>query len=886
MGAFNFLPQFFNLPMRNVITLLVGVAFFSLNGHAQQLKTIIGTVQDTAGITLPSALVKLSSTADSLAVASDIDGNFKFLNVKDTLISISVNYIGFKPFVKSFKLDRNLTVIRLGPIKLSELSNSLNEVQIVGVIPVVLKEDTVQYDASAFKVHEGDAVAEVIKKLPGVEVDKSGNITAQGEPITKVRLNGKDYFGDDVAAAIQNLPADIIQNLQIIDDYGDQANITGLKTGTPQKILNINLQPDKKKGYFAKSSIGAGNESRYSGGIKANALNNDQQFSFEADLNNTEGQSAGTSENKSVKLNYRSNLGKKVVSYGSYRFNNQNNNTLEHVISQNIYQDYTRVEEESNNNNGLNNNHNLSWNFELRPDEANYVKIEPNAAYSTAMANNSGSTNTQILQSSSIRESSQRNHSSSLNFGAKVFYNHKFEKPRRNFSVNADLNSSSGAEDRNVRNDYANTDSLGAVTAEQQYQLANNDTENVSNRLRVAYIEPLSEAAFLEFSYDWSHSKTGNLKETKDIDPFSNVETPNLNLSSNYDYTFITNRIGLSYRFKKDKLNYAVGLSAQPSTLLGTDIGRAIYTNKKTFNWVPTARLVYRFSKEKVVSAKYNGSSRQPGFIQLQPITDNSNLQNTVTGNPDLKPEFIHQMKLEYKQSDLSSGYIMNANLSFDQIQDKIVTSKVIIPDSLRQETSYINTNGFYSARGRYSLSIPLAKRKYMFTWYGGSDFSNNVAFSNNERNIGKNLGITQGLRFRIDLEDIMDSELNTSYAYNTTSYSGSSFTDRHTSQISLGLQGRNYFFKNWILGYDFSQTFNKGFNTGINDPTLLSFYLEHRFLKGRRGSVRLQGFDLLNQNTGVSRDVFDNEIVDRQSNRLTTYFLVSFNFRLQHFGG
>ncbi|WP_316810003.1 outer membrane beta-barrel protein [Pedobacter heparinus] len=872
--------------MKYVIAFIVGLVFFNLNSHAQQLKIITGTVQDTAGVTLPSALVKLRSVTDSLAVASDIDGNFKFQHVKDSLVTISVNYIGFKPFVKSFKISRNLKLVNLGAIKLSELSNSLKEVNIVGVIPVILKEDTVQYDASAFKVREGDAVAEVIKKLPGVEVDKNGNITAQGEAVTKVRLNGKDYFGDDVAAAIQNLPADIVQNLQIIDDYGDQANITGLKTGTPQKILNINLQPDKKKGYFAKSSIGAGSERRYSGGIKANILNDDEQLSFEADLNNTEGRSAGTSENKSVKLNYRNNWGKKVVSYGSYRFNNQNNNTLEHVFSQNIYQDYTRFEEESNNNNALNNNHNLAWNFEIRPDDANYIKIEPDVAYNTAMANNSGLTNTQILQASSLRQSSQRNYSSSLNFGAKVFYNHKFEKPRRNFSLNANLNSSSGNEDRNVRNDYTNTDSLGTVTEDQQYQLANNDNNNISSQLRAAYIEPLSQSDFLELSYDWSRSKTGNFKETKDVDPVSNAETPNLNLSSNYDYTFITNRIGLNYRFKKDKLNYALGVSAQPSALLGTDIGRAIQTNKKTFNWIPTARLVYRFSKEKVISAKYNGSSRQPSFIQLQPITDNSNLQNTVTGNPDLKPEFIHQMKVEYKQTGLSSGYMMHANLSFDQVQDKIVTSKVIIPDSLRQETSYINTNGFYSARGRYSLSVPLSKRKYMITWYGGSDFSNNVAFSNNERNIGKNLGITQGLKFRLDLEDIMDSELNTSYTYNTTSYSGSSFTDRHTSQISLGLQGRNYFLKNWILGYDFSQTFNEGFNTAINNPTLLSFYLEHRFLKGKKGSIKLQGFDLLNQNTGVSRDVFDNEIVDRQSNRLTTYFLISFNFRLQRFGG
>lgn len=872
--------------MKGFTLSIVVMLFFTLDSAAQQMKIVTGTVQDTAGVTLPSALINLRSASDSLVVASDGNGNFKFLNVLDSTVTISVNYIGFKPFTKRFKLSGSSNLINLNPITLSESSNSLNEVQIVGVIPVVLKEDTVQYDARAFKVHEGDAVDEVIKKLPGVEMDKSGNITAQGEPITKIRLNGKDYFGDDVAAAIQSLPADIVQNLQIIDDYGDQANVTGIKSGTPQKIININLQPDKNKGYFGRSSIGAGSENRYSGALKANLLDNDRQLSFQGDLNNTEGRSAGTSENSAAKLNYRDNWGKKIESYGSYRFNKQRNNTLENVFSQNIYQDYTRYEEEFNNNNSLNNKHNLSWNFEIRPDEANYIKIEPNVGYSTSFSNNSGSSNTRILQASSLRENHQQSRSSSLNFEGELFFNHKFDKPRRNFSIDADLNFSGGNADSDVKNDYNNTDSLGSVTKEQQYQLATNDSRNTNSRAKAAYIEPLNEKSFLEMSYEWSRSKTINVKETSDIDPFSNTETPNLNLSSNYDYVFVTNRIGMNYRMKSDKLNYVIGLSAQPTVLRGSDLGRQINTTKKTFNWIPAARLVYRFSKAKEISAKYNGSNRQPGFIQLQPITDNSNLQNTITGNPDLKPEFIHQLRAEYKQSDLSSGYMLHANVSLDQVQNKIVTSKVVIPDSLRQETSYINTDGFYSARAGYSLSIPLAKRKYVFTYYGGSNYSNNVSFTNSERNVGRNMVLTQGLKFRLDLEDRMDTELNTSYSYNTTAYSGSSFTDRYTNQVNLGIQGRNYFFKRWILGYNFSQVFNKGFNAAINNPSLLSFYLEHRFLKGKKGSLRLQGFDLLNQNTGVSRDVFDNEIVDRESNRLSTYFLVSFNFRLQHFGG
>jgi len=868
----------------NRIVLLFIVLLFNFCGYAQ-VKKVTGSIQDTMGIALTGSLVKLNSVKDTMATAADVNGGFSFANVKDSVIHISVNFMGFQPFAKTYKLDKKSAVIELGNIQLQEMSNLLNEVVVVAINPVVLKEDTVEYDARAYKVREGDAVDAVIKKLPGVDVDKDGNITAQGDPITKIRLNGKDYFGDDVATAIQNLPADIIKNLQIIDDYGEQANITGLKSGTPQKVLNINLQPDKERGYFTKTTAGAGTEDRYVGNFKANFLNDEQQISVDGGINNTQGRSAGVSSHKSVKLNYRDNWSEKLESYGSYRFNNNRNNTLEHVASQNIYQDYTRFEDEDNNNTNINNDHRLSWNFEYRPNKTNYFKIEPDLSYDMGRTNNTGLTTTQLLGASSVRTSVNSNHSSALNFRSRIFYNHKFEKPGRNLSFNADVNTTAGGQDRDVKNDYDNLDSLGNRSMEQQYQLADNNNRNTSNSLKASYVEPITERSFLELNYEWRRSDTRNERATIDVDPVSGEESVNFNLSNLYDYQFTTNRAGLTYRVKHEKLNYILGFALQPALLRGTDVSRGIETNKKTFNWIPTARLVYRFSREQSLTANYNGSASQPGFVQLQPITDNSNLQNTVTGNPDLKPEFVHRMKVEYKKSDIKSGRTMFTNVNFSQVQDKIVSAKVIIPDSLRQETSYVNTDGFYNASGVYSFSFPMVQRKLFLTYYGGSGYSNNIAFTNNERNIGKNLSLRQGLKFRFDIEDVLDTELNTSYTLNQTKYSNSTLASRNTNQVNIGIEGRNYFFKDLVLGYDFSQTINDGFGTAIGNPTLLSFYLEHRFLKGNRGSLRLQGFDLLNENTGISRDVFDNEIIDRQSNRLTTYFLLSFNFRLQEFG-
>lgn len=871
--------------MKKALFILVMAICARYSANAQSSRMIQGVVQDSAGITLPGSSVKLISIFDTLSTATNLQGQFRFPAVKSPKFNITVSSISFETFSKTYTVEQKTASVRLSPIRLKDANNQLNEVVINIITPVVVKEDTVQYDARAYPVREGDAVDEMVKRLPGMEVDNEGNVKAQGEPVTKIRLNGKDFFGDEAAAALQNLPADMVKNIQLVDDYGEEANLSGIKSGDPQKILNINTREDKKTGYFGRAEGGLGSSDRYVGRARANRFNGDQQISVDATNNNIANRSKGTTDRTSARVHYRDNWGKKIESYGSYRFQRNDNHSLERTFTESTFENYTRYENDRSDNNNKSNEQDLSWNLEFRPDSMNYFKLKPRISYHTGNTLNTGSTLTELLSANSVRERISTASNSSFSSDNELYYHHKFRRKGRNLSASAIVNTSAGDNNSDIRNDYTNTDSLNNSFLEQQYQYRENDNRNTNTRLRLAYIEPLSERGMLEFNYQWNRTSTKTVRETRDIDPLTEEETLNNNLSNNFNYQFITNRAGLTYRYIAPKLNYFAGLAVMPSVLKGQDISRGVQTRKETFNWIPSARMVYKFSKEQSFSLRYFGRSNQPGFAQLQPITDNSNIQNVITGNPDLKPEFTNNFGMEYKQNDWKNGYVMDARVDISQTNDKIVTTKVIIPDSIKQISSYRNTDGFYNARANYSFSVPFSERQYTITYSGGSNFSNNIAFTNSDRIVGKNLNINQGLKFRLDIKDKTNAELNTSFSYNQTQYSAGSLADRYTKTYRVGLAGRTYFKKDLTLGYDFSKTVNTGFNANSTNPTLLNLFLEYRFMKQNRGNIRFQGYDLFNQNTAISRDVFDNVIVDSQTNRLARYFMLTFQYRIQHFG-
>jgi len=876
---------FFKLAL--LFLLLAGTVF---NSQAQNY-TVKGTVLDTAGLPLPGAVVRVKWGTDSLGISAGSDGAFVLGKIKAKQFTLLAAFIGFNTYSKQYAIEKGST-LDVGAIKLEPASNTLDAVVISGVPPVKVTEDTVSFNAASFPVRDGDAVDEVLKKLPGIKVDKDGNVTNQGTPVTKIRVNGKDFFGTDVATAIKNLPADIIKNLQFIDDYGDQAKLTGIKTGEPEKILNLTIKEDKKKGYFARASGGVGNSDRYNTSLRGNSMNGEQQISFDgtvANANMRGGGGDGITTRNAAGLNYKNEFNTKLSADAGYNFDNSKNNTISSAYTQNFLQDasqnpYTRLEDSKNNNLSNNYNHWFGGNLEYKMDTMNYLKVSPNFSYNTNNGNSEGGSLITQQALTTRRTSRNLSNSDNLNLRTNVFYNHKFSKRGRNFSFWGNVNYSKGDNFRNTYNEYLTTENdVDSTTL--QNQLNDQGNSNFGMNAGGSYMEPLWEKTFIEVNYNWNRSSTNSTRDVRDI--LSGSEVFNPDLSNNYDYQFITNKVGLNYRFIGEKLNYTLGVNAQPAVLLGQNLSRNITTENRTFNVIPSARLSYKFSRQESFDINYWGRNNQPGFLQLQPISDNSNLQNIVTGNPNLKPEFIHSINAHYKQSDWNLGHVLFANISYNKTNNKIVTTKMLIPNTVNQMTSYTNTNGFYNLTGDYYYSKPFADRKFSIGYSGWGSLNNNVSFIDDNRNVARNAVWRQEIEFKIDLQDIVNVEFETSYSQNMTTYSQSSFEDRKTNRFEYQIEGRNYFFKDLTLGYDFTKTINSGFdNSIVNNPMILRLYMEYKFMKSDMGTLRLDGFDLFNQNSGISRDVFDNVIVDRQVNRLGRYFMLSFIYRVRKFGG
>lgn len=920
---------------------------------AQTGRDIHGVIIDSTKLSVPASSVKLvSDQGDSTFTVADINGKFVFNAIKGNKLTITVSSIGYQLLKRHYTLPAGNTPADLGNIILKTESNLLNTVTIIGSVPITLKEDTVQYQASAYKVRENAPVEDLIKKLPGVDVDVNGNISTQGKQITKVRINGKDFMGGDVQSATKNLPADVVENIQMIDDYGDQANLTGVKTGEPDKIMNITIRKDKNYGYFGQATAGDGqdalpknqpiaDQNRYIGSINAFRFNGDQQVALLGSINNTNvntfsfnsaggagggggfgggggrgnagrgGQNTGslvTTQNgitdaHSIGANFRDQWGKSLSVYGSYSFADNTTVTNTNTLQQNISPVNPSVQHQTSTEKDENINHRFTWNMEYKPDTINYLKITPTFSYNGTITNDAENVNFQRNGIPSTAYTSLTNGDSQTpNYGFTALYNHRF-KHRRNLSLSASV--TAGKSDSYLNPVYSYT--AGTPTAPID-QIINTNSHSTNYGTNLSYLEPLGKYSYLEFNYAFNRSITNNNKQT---DTLFNIADISFNsdsaLSTRYNYTFTTNRFGLNYRFIQKKFNYTLGLGAQPSVLDGNSPVTGLTTHVSTFNIIPSVRFIYNFSRSKAFSVNYNGSSSQPSFTQLQPVIDFSNALYPVQGNPNLKPQFSNNFSVRYNNFSFATGDVFFVNFNFQQIQNAVVTNtitfpRIYTPDKRLQNTiltQYTNADGYYNASGRFTYAKPWSNRKYTLTFNGTVTYTNNVGYLTNvdsantrttEKNIAKNLLLTPEVRFRVDITNHVDAQFLTNYAINKTDNSVKSTLTNGSANVrtwNVGVNGKNYF-GDWTFSYDFTKATNYGYASSIKvtNPNLLNVYVERRFLKDHRGTIRLSAFDLFNQNTGFTSSTTASAVTESQVNRLARYYLATFTLRLQKFAG
>jgi len=922
--------------MRKVLITFI-VIFLVISAKAQ----VRGTLIDSASVKpIENAVIGLvvkSNPGDTSYTFTNDKGQFRFEVVPTSNFSIVIRHLGYWPVAKFISVTKAEKTIDVGSFVMAQDAKLLSEV-VVETAPIVIKEDTIEYNAGSFKVKEGAVVEDLIKKMPGIQVDKDGNVTAQGKAVSRVKVNGKDFFGGDVKTATKELPANIVDKIQIIDDYGDQATVSGIKDGDPDKVMNIQIKKDKNKGFFGRVTAGYGTQDRYQASMNGNYFNNDMQISFLGNSNNTNtslfnfngggnrgatsmmrsgmavmsnaggmgamqkldasafsgGSNNGISTTNSFGFNYRDQWSKRISVYGSYSYNHKNTSEIQSSSSQNFYETSSFVNNQDVDNLTKGNSHRFTFNMEYQIDSFNYLKISPSINYSGSDANNYNIFDYRETDGTKTSDGSNRNVNGSKapNLAATILYNHKFRKRGRNLSTSVTLGTSQDDSKQDITNlSYQYVPPFPGPR--NTFQYVDQDNNNHSYGVRLTYSEPLNKYQSLDFSYSHNLNYSRNDRKTFNVDSASQVKTLNSFLSNDYENEFYNNRIGLSLRTTKKKYNYTIGLSVQPVNLQGKSITRdSSYNTIRRANIFPIARFAYNFNRTKTLNFSYNGNATQPSFSQLQPVQDVSNQQSITAGNPNLKPSMNHNMNLSYNNFNFISGKVLFTNFTFSTIKNQIVYNN-IDKGAGRQLSMPENVNGYYNLLGFYVYSRPYKNRKYVISVRGSANYNHNINLIDSIRNIGSNWVLSQGLNFEYNYKEILELGTGISYSLNDIHYNNKTGKTLSTLQNSssnawtLSSNMNLNITKRLMLKYDVDYTINSGLAANVSrNQVIMNASLEQQLFKKKNGILKIEAFDLFKQNSNINRSVTANQIIDSRTNRLTRYFIATFTYRLQRFAG
>lgn len=883
-----------------------------------QTRSATGRIQDSLSRPVFGATVRLipdgAKAGDTLMTRSDVDGKYTFNSVGPVSFTIQVSSLEFSTTSMRSEYKPGDGNITLPLIVVKSGSIMLDQVIVDGTPAVVMKQDTVEYRVDALNLKPDALVEDAIKRIDGAEVDKDGNVTSQGKAVTKIKVDGKEVFGGDMKTITRNLPADAIDKIQIIDDYGDQAAFTGVKDGDPETIINITTRPGRNNGLIFNSTVGGGTEERYQAAVFASKFQGDRNLGITANLNNNGtqiggggfggrngsfqrgggdngGGGDGITTLSSVGLNYNDKWSPKLTVTGAYFYTNSDRNTISNNYSETANREgtiYSNIFSDANN---INSSHNLNGRFEYRINPKNLLIVTPFLSY-TGSKTETGrfSSRTGVIMQDQTTESS--NESNALNFNTNILYNHLFAKPGRNTSLNLNLRNNTRLADQANDNQILYFDPTGTLLRDSiNYRLNETENRTFSASGRLIFNEPLSARSRIQVNYNlnvnnYDNSRIASLNDLnggmKAIDSLSNV----------FNYTFYSHQTGVNYNYRDTKNEFSVGLTGHPTYLRGNSPSLNTTISRTNFYVAPIFRYQYRYSRTKSLSVNYRSSASEPQFAQLQPVRDVSNPQRPIVGNPDLDNSFSHNLNADYRISNPDKRSSFMVSMQAGLIRNQIVQNVVLIPDvygSRKQEIRYLNTNGTYNYGGRYNWQRSFNDRQFTVRLSGNINYDNAVSFADNIKNYQRRLIFSQRLGLEINPGTWMELSPNIAFSNNKTNYTLATNRDLNIQTYSFNLDGRFLFLKSrsLILGFNGEKNFNQGYSSNLNtNPLILNTYLEKQFLKNRTAYLRLQAFDIFNQANNITRSIGENGFTDSRTNRLTQYFMLTLNVRINKFAG
>ncbi len=874
-------------------------------------QSISGRVLDEDKKPLEFASVAVLNALDSTLVSyasTDIKGNFKVVEISNGKRIFQINLLGYQVYQK--QIDFAGKSLDFGTITLKELDNTLDEVVVTAVIPISIKKDTMAFNAKAFKVRVDDTVEDLLKKLPGVEVDADGKVKAQGEDVSKVYVDGKEFFSGDPSVALKNLSADAIKKIELIDEKSDKSRVTGVDDSNRSKVINLTLKDDRKVNAFGKFQGGYGSDERYLTSLNYNRFSPKMQVSIIARANNVNSSGSDISEIMSFggggRGGFRVSRGggggssSGFITTGiagfnlGYEFKKKQNLNADYFYnyvnseSGNVFSKRTEFvgtdklySESSSNSNSETKSNKANFSYIDRSNELKTITLRGRlnssntngSSISTLDAFKSNDPNTKELQNLGTSNSDNKSSSASVNLD----YIKRFNKTsKRNFELEFDFSSDKSDNISGNKNTKDYTDPLKTDEVSLSTQKSNNKGSNVNFELQ--YTEPLSDKHFIE---------VGGGINVKNEDEYTD-QTQTLNGTNNAGSTFTadlfeekTTTYGkVDYRFNNEKTSLTIGTEFQEQK---QDFGVTNVSDfKRNYSSVnPSFRFRYRPKKGSWVFLRYSKSLDLPSLSRVSPIVNNFNPLFIRQGNQNLTPETRHSIFGMYGNYNFVTGFSFFAHLSYNSTSDAIVNKEDTDIATRVKTSSYVNLGNRDNFSGDLSFGNRLKKLGIRYNLGVNVSTSNYQSVINNVNNKTN----TNNTSFRVTLEnnkkDNLDLAVGANISKNNTTFSGTT-SNREFIQQSYYIKSDWNITKsfNFNTQYKYDIYTDSNFGTDQSVP-IWNASISYNFLKSKAMNIKLTALDLLNKNVGFSRSSSDNYFEETTKDVLGTYYMVSLTYTL-----
>lgn len=886
--------------MRQVLTILL--LCFSLSVVAQSGSEkggyVVGTILDKKdNESIYGAMISLLQPGDSTFIkgtTTDSIGRFS-LKINPGKYILTAYFMGYKRYAINIKSTTEKPDISLGNILFEDNAILLGEAIVVGEIPpIVVKGDTIEYNSESYKPEENAVLRDLINNIPGMEVDESGNITANGKPVKKILVDGKEFFGNDIPLALANLPASMIKKLQLFKDESESAKITGFKDKEREQVLNLVVKEELKQSIFGKAFAGYGSDDRYKADLNVNYMKGETQATLIGRTSNVSDSpmymSNGEDRDRSLGGSvYLSPLEK--MKLGFYTRYSENDNIAESKSNRETYlENGNRISKQDmkskNKNDGLNFGFNLNWEIDSMTTVYARSNIRLNKTENENVSNGisyaKGGRDTTFTSYNTLNRGDGYSVNSSITAGRKLN-----DKGRAvSLTLNHSIRDNNEKGTNNSSTDYVGPAATPSIHLDQK---SKTDSKNDSYGFALSYVEPLGKDNLLQFSYNYNKSTSNRDKNTwsKDnmteeytiLDSAYTRETNNKNVTQN---------ISLEFQSTKEKYNYTIGFSIDPSSSKSNVWLRDSLIDEvkqNVVNYSPSFRFSYTPTTSSSFDINYYGNTNQASSSQLSADTTIVNASNKYYGNPDLKPSYSNRFDISYQKSDYEIGRFMFISAGFDYTFNQIA-SYSIIDDLGNTENTYKNVNGNMGANLSTTYNTPLKNKKFTVSTSTYVNYNRNVGFTNEKKTITNNVVIGENLMGKFKSK-ILETTLRLGATFNITKNNLSENNDKNTAI---------YTFQNQTtlnIPYDFSLHSNIRYTrySGYGDDfktneTLWNISISKKFLKEKKGLLKLEFFDILNDRNTLSRVVTSGYSSDTRTNSINRYFMVSFSYQFNIFRG